>query len=150
MLIEHKEFDRHTGPPSNRQDDTIFRYCSFADLAIEGSGFDGALMDCTFRGIDWYWGLFNTTSFSRTRFENCTFRGTSFMGCQLVECHLSGCHFALDNLGGACRFEDCSIVECTFDKCELVLDSRAGRPVFARTRWYGCTQTQCVGLTGLF
>jgi uncharacterized protein YjbI with pentapeptide repeats len=150
MLIEHKAFDRHTGPPSNRQDDTIFRYCSFADLAIEGSGFDGALMDCTLRGIDWYWGLFNTTSFSRTRFENCTFRGTSFMGCQLVECHLSGCHFALDNLGGACRFEDCSIVECTFDKCEFVLDSRAGRPVFARTRWYGCTQTQCVGLTGLF
>jgi len=149
-LIEHQEFDRRTGPASNGQDDTIFRYCNFGDLSINGSGFDGGLIDCVLRKIDWYWGLFSSTAFLRTRFDNCTFRGSSFMGCRLLECHFSGCDFLLDNLGGACSFEDCAFVECTFDRCQFILDNPIGRPVFAKTRWYSCTQTQCVGLDGLF
>jgi uncharacterized protein YjbI with pentapeptide repeats len=150
MLIEHQEFDRNTGPPSNEQDDVIYRYCNFADLTIYGPGFDGAVIGCTFRDIEWYWVLFNIALFSRARFDNCTFRGATFADCQLVECKFNGCHFVLDNLGGACSFKDCSFVECTFDKCEFVLDNPYGRPVFENTRWYGCTQTQCIGLKGQF
>ena len=150
MLIEHGEFDRDNRPPLNQLDDTIFRSCSFANLEIEGSGLDGALIYCTLRDIDWYWGLFNTAIFLCTRFENCTFRGASFMSCRLLECQFIGCHFALDNLGGPCTFEDCSVVECTFDKCKLILDSPKGRTVFERTRWYGCTQNDCIGFSGLF
>jgi len=65
MLIERQEFNGHTGPPSNGQDDTVFRYYNFSDLDIEGKGFDGALIGCTFRKIDWYWSLFNPALFSR-------------------------------------------------------------------------------------
>lgn len=135
MLIESEEFDRGRGPPSDWQDSAIFLYCKFRDLAIEGSGADGALMGCDLINIDWYWGSFS---------------GTSFRGCRFLECRFERCRFVLDNMGGACIFDDCSFVECVFDQCEFVLDSPKGRLVFQPTRWYGRTQTRCAGLEGLF
>jgi uncharacterized protein YjbI with pentapeptide repeats len=148
-LIEEQEFNRASGPPSEWRE-TIFRFCTFADLAIEGHGLEGALLWCTLRNVDWYWGLFNVAIIIRTTFEGCVFRGSSFRGCQFVECKFDQCRFELDNLEAECTFDYCTIVECTFDRCKFVLGSPSGRSVFTKTRWYGCTQARCKGLEGLF
>lgn len=147
-LIEHAEFDRNSRP--FRQDDQIYRYCSFTDLNIEGFGVSGPLIGCVLQGVDWYWGLFNTAMVSRTTFKNCTFRGTSFMGCRFIECEFEDCRFQLSNLGGPCRFEGCILVDCRLDRCEFVLENPHARPVFTDTRWHGCTRTRCTGLEGQF
>ena len=147
-LIEEQEFIRDSGPPSE-WGDTIFQFCTFADLAIEGYGLEGALLWCTLRNVDWYWGLFNLAIIIRTTFEGCVFRGSSFRGCYFVECKFDQCRFELDNLEAECTFDDCTIVECAFERCKFVLDSPSGRPVFTKTRWYGCTQARCKGLEGL-
>ena len=100
MLIASEEFDRGRGPPSDWQDSAIFLYCKFRDLAIEGSGADGALMGCDLINIDWYWGSFNTAVLSQTGFEGCIFRGTSFRGCRFLECRFRTMPFCARQHGG--------------------------------------------------
>ncbi|CCD86677.1 protein of unknown function [Bradyrhizobium sp. ORS 285] len=151
MLIEHETFTRETGPPRGRSwDEAVFRWCNFARLEIEGQTIGGALLGCELRGIDWYWGLFNTTLLAHTTFKSCVFRGTSFTQCEVIACRFEDCRFVLDNLQGPCTFNSCMIVETVFDRCEFVVDNPRRAPVFVESRWYGCTQGGCSGLDGVF
>lgn len=47
-----------------------------------------------------------------------------FIGCKIVECHFIDCTFTRDNLNANCSFVDNS--------------------------WYGCTQSNCLGLEHAF
>ncbi len=58
-----------------------FKYCNFSKLDIEGAGFCGVLVGCVIEDSDWYWSLFNVTTFVSVKFINCTFRGCSFASC---------------------------------------------------------------------
>jgi hypothetical protein len=151
MLVESQEFDPKSGPPEQWDRDTVFLYCTFTDLSIEGPGMDGAAIRCTFENVEWYWSLFNTALFSNAKFVRCTFRGVSFRTCEFMSCKFEQCTFALDNLGGSCLFDECIVAECAFDRCEFVVGPRGRRELFTGTnRWYGCTQHQCKGLEGVF
>jgi uncharacterized protein YjbI with pentapeptide repeats len=149
MLIDSEEMNGAPGPLLEAMDGRIFRYCRFANFSIDGSGIEGALLWCAFEKVDWYWGLFNVATIAHSRFEDCVFRGTSFRGCEFVACSFTACSFELDNLDSACTFDDCSMVECTFERCSFAT-GRPDEPIFSNSRWYGCTQTQCVGLDGAF
>ena len=148
MLVEETTFTPQTAAPVWRE--TVFRFCEFEDLSMDGDSVEGALLWCRLKNLEWYWGLFNAAVIAQTKFHGCTFRGTSFRSCQFVECEFEGCRFILDNLASECTFADCSFVECRFDECEFVLDSPSGRPVFSNTRWYGCAQARCTGLAAQF
>lgn len=95
----------------------VFRYCEIENAVLEGGCFDGVFIDCGFKKVEWYWGLFNLAVLVNCKFEDCTFLGTSFAGCQFVECTFTNCRFAADNLGGSCsnsgsRFFACSVSNC--------------------------------------
>jgi uncharacterized protein YjbI with pentapeptide repeats len=151
MLIEHETFGPETGPPRGCSwDGGVFRWCSFAQLDIEGQTISGALLGCELREIDWYWGFFNVALLSHTTFKNCVFRGASFSGCEFVACRFEDCRFVLDNLSAPCTFEDCIVVETVFDRCEFVIENPRRTPVFVNSRWYGCTQRECSGLEDMF
>jgi uncharacterized protein YjbI with pentapeptide repeats len=151
MLIEHQEFNRENGPSrSSLWEDAVFRRCNFSQLEIDGQMIGGALLGCELRGLDWYWGLFNTALLAHTSFKNCIFRGSSFAGCEFVQCQFDDRQFALDNLRGPCSFEDCMVIESTFNRCEIIVDEQARQICFVNSRWYGCKQNDCSGFEGLF
>ena len=152
MLTESREFDRNEELPASLNEDGIFRYCNFDGLQFEGSPgcFDGALIGCVFRDVEWYLSMFNTADLISTKFINCTFLGTKFASCRLIECVFEHCRFDLDNLGGPCGFHDCLLVETRFAQCRLVLENPHDWPVFERNRSYGLTQVASTGFDGLF
>ena len=98
--------------------DDVFRYCTFDGLDVEGNGFEGIAVACTFRNSSWYWGLFNTAVFVDVLFVDCVFRGTGFAGCTFTRCQFVNCKFVKDNLNGDCRFDDCSWYDCEQTDCE--------------------------------
>jgi uncharacterized protein YjbI with pentapeptide repeats len=118
IFHESTEFEGGKSLPRGWQEGT-FKYCNFSKLNIEGSGFDGVLVGCVIEDSDWYWSLFNVTTFVSVKFINCTFRGSSFASCSFTECSFVNCSFVQDNLGGDCHFTD--------------------------NRWYACTQSGCTG-----
>lgn len=63
----------------------FFRYCEFIEASLEGGDFDGVFVGCTFKHIEWYWGLFNGAILIDCEFEDCSFRGTCFAACRLVK-----------------------------------------------------------------
>lgn len=149
MLIEYGKFDAKSGPPPAWDGDTIFQYCSFTGLSVDGHSVGGALIRCTLDGLDWYWGLFNTAVVAHTNFKNCVFRGTSFRGVDFVSCTFETCRFVRDNLQAACTFSDCTLTECTFSDCEFVLETTTDHePLFGNVRFYGCTRTNSPELVG--
>lgn len=149
MLIESRDFDRDADLPWSLVEGGIFRYCNFNHLHLEGPAFDGALIGCVLRDIEWYWGLFNCADFLSTRFMNCTFLGSNFAGCRLIECKFEGCRFDLDNLGGPSGLQDCLLVETSFDRCQVTLDNPLKHPVFEGNRCYRCEQRECEGFDAL-
>lgn len=144
MLIEGESFGGDAGHPL-WSGEPVFRFCQFDKLNIEGASFEGALLWSALRDIDWYWGLFNTATIVGTRFERCVFRGASFRGARFVKADFIDCRFALDNLGGACLFDDCSLTECRFERCVAETAAKP-EPLFQRTRLYGCDWSACRGL----
>jgi uncharacterized protein YjbI with pentapeptide repeats len=151
-LVESEVFDAQSGPPAD-WGETVFRYCTFERLDIEGLSFDGALLWSTLRGLDLYWPFFNTSIVVETRFEDCTFRGASFRGCRFVATTLLRCRFELDNLGGITSFHDTSFTECTFEGCRLVQPTdnakAAKTQTFENVRSHACQLTDCTGFEGL-
>jgi uncharacterized protein YjbI with pentapeptide repeats len=101
-------------------DDSVLRYCELAVPSVDGGHVGSTFLFCTFRGMDWYWSLFNLAIFVDCKFVGCAFRGASFVGCKFVDCKFEACTFAPDNLQGKCEFNE--------------------------TVWYGCTQKNCTGL----
>ena len=108
---------------ADRLEDSVFRYCVFSELSYESGHIDASFLSCEFTRVEWYWGLFNVCVFVGCKFNNCIFSGTSFSDCKFVGCTFVDCRFTLDNMGS----------DCTFDG----------------TVFYGCTQTNVVGLNSL-
>ncbi|MBK9217386.1 MAG: hypothetical protein RJA63_2472 [Pseudomonadota bacterium] len=96
-----------------------FRECVFNSASLECGTLDGVFVDCHFRDIEWYWGLFNGALFAGCVFERCVFRGTSFQSCRFVECLFADCQFLPDNLDTPCTA--------------------------TRVRWYACRNQGSVG-----
>jgi len=132
MASLHESAD-FIGPSALKHDlqDDVFRYCTFDGLDVEGPGFEGIAVGCTFRSSSWYWSLFNTAKFVEVEFTDCIFRGCSFAGCVFAICRFVNCTFTKDNLGGDCRFDDCSWFNCEQSGCEGLPKSFAA-PLMAR------------------
>jgi uncharacterized protein YjbI with pentapeptide repeats len=96
----------------------FFRHCQFSAASLEGGDFDGVFVACSFKQIEWYWGLFNTAILVDCVFEGCTFRGTSFAGCRMVNCIFRNCRFLSDNLDAPCSAWETSVYGCQFEGCE--------------------------------
>lgn len=148
MLFEHQEYNVDAGPPPE-WGDAVFKFCMFEDLDIDGVSFDGEMVSCTLCRVQLYWGFFNVALLANVTFHECVFPGASFRGCHFVECTFKDCRFTLDNLGGACIFDDCTLTECTFSNCSFDPSSRQPRLFSPSTRLYACTQTNCRGMEGI-
>lgn len=122
-LHENFEFQGRNARPPPLQDD-VFRHCTFDGLDVEGSGFEGVAIGCSFTNSTWYWNFFNTARFVEVEFKNCTFRGCGFAGCIFTQCRFVDCKFVKGNMGGDCSFADCA--------------------------WYDCRQTNCAGMAVAF
>ena len=138
MSIEYREYSRKKGPPQE-WDETVFGFCQFLDLDIDGVSFSGLMHYCTLERSKFYWGFFNTAAFIHTRFVECVFPGASFRGCHFVGCEFERCSFPLDNLGGAALIDDCTLTECRITGCSFEPSPREKRALLtAKTRLYGC------------
>lgn len=122
MLIESTEYNS-ASPRPNVDHGAVFKYCSFSDLT---DGFQASVeadfLSCTFNGVEFYWSLFNSILVYDCTFENCSFRGASFADSRFVDCKFINCQFTPGNIGGDCSFDS--------------------------SKWYGCTQLNCIGLNG--
>ena len=99
-------------------EEDCFKYCEFVGISPEGEHITADFNRCTFKDIDWYWGLFNIVNFIDCKFINCVFRGTSFADCKFVGCELVDCRFTKDNLNGDCRFDSTVSYSCKISNCE--------------------------------
>ncbi|MDX2204948.1 MAG: pentapeptide repeat-containing protein [Hyphomicrobiaceae bacterium] len=151
MLIEDERFDEDH-PPQDLAEwrDIVIRRTAFDALELEGLSFDGVMQSCIFTSTEIYWGLFNCAAVIGTRFEACRFSGTSFRGCTFVDCEFVECTFRLDNLGGDCTIDDCLMAACWFVRCTWIKKADDVPRDITKTRWLGCTQTNCTGFDGLF
>jgi uncharacterized protein YjbI with pentapeptide repeats len=148
MLVESSEFSPGLGLPES-WGDTVFRYCTFDALDIDGINFDGLMDSCTIRRSTFYWGLFNTALLHCVRFEHCIFPGTSFRGCSFVDCAFSDCAFILDNLGGSCTVDGCLIAATHFTGCRFEHRESRANSIFTRNRVMGSTHVGCTGIAPL-
>ena len=144
-IIDGMEFVGNEGLPQKWHKQVV-QYCSFSSMEIYGS-IDGILIGTTFEKVDFYWMLFNCTLVSRCTFTDCGFQGASFSGSRFVDCEFVNCRFELDNLGGQCSFSDSVFVECSFARSKFVPRTDKPEPMFEKTRFYGCSQDGCLGLT---
>jgi uncharacterized protein YjbI with pentapeptide repeats len=119
MTSFHESAD-FIGPLALKHDlqDDVFRYCTFEGLNVEGQGFEGIALDCTFKNSSWYWSLFNTARFVEVEFTGCVFRGCGFAGCIFTRCRFVNCQFTKSNLGADCTFDDCSGYDCEQTVCQ--------------------------------
>jgi uncharacterized protein YjbI with pentapeptide repeats len=85
-------------------DENYFKFCDFEGFSVEGGVVGSDFIGCTFRDVEWYWGMFPLANFIACRLVNCTFRGTSFRDARFVECLIDRCLFVKDNLDGECEF----------------------------------------------
>jgi uncharacterized protein YjbI with pentapeptide repeats len=97
-------------------DDDLYKFCTFENFAVEGKTVSGDFIDCTFKGMDWYWGFFSGVTFLRCHFGGCTFSGCSFTDARFVECSFEDCRFVKDNLGGDCDFAGAIAYGCDLRK----------------------------------
>lgn len=149
MLYEVSEFGGAHGLP-DEWGDNVFRFCTFDSLDIDGFGFDGAMMGCTVRRSQFYWGFFNTAVLVDLRFQDCVFPGTSFRGCRIIDCTFERCQFTLSNLGGDCTVDDCTIVGTSFLDCRFDHKPGTRQSIFTHNnRIHGCRQMGCSGLDGV-
>jgi uncharacterized protein YjbI with pentapeptide repeats len=95
--------------------DGYFKFCDFEGFSIEAGLVASDFVDCSFKGIDWYWGLFSQCNFINCKFTDCTFRGCSFPGTRFVDCKIVNCKFIQDNLGGECGFSGTVAYGCSVE-----------------------------------
>ncbi|MBP6002091.1 MAG: pentapeptide repeat-containing protein [Pyrinomonadaceae bacterium] len=99
-------------------EDDYYKYCEFVDISTAGGHITSDFANCTFRNVEWYWGIFNIVNFVDCIFVNCVFRGTSFPDCKFVACEIQGCRFIKDNLDGDCTFEGAVAYNCKVSNSE--------------------------------
>jgi len=99
-------------------DDNYFKYCNFegfsADIVLIASDF----VNCSFKNVEWYGGLFNHTNFISCEFIDCQFMGASFPDSRFIECTLENCRFLKDSVGRECDFSRAVAYECRVKGCE--------------------------------
>jgi uncharacterized protein YjbI with pentapeptide repeats len=120
-LHESVEFTSASALPDDLRD--AFRFCTFDGLDVEGPGFEGIAVGCTFKDSAWYWSLFVTAQFVDVEFRGCVFRGCSFADCVFARCKFVDCRFVKDNLNGGCRFVDCAWYDFGQVGCEGLPES---------------------------
>jgi uncharacterized protein YjbI with pentapeptide repeats len=98
-------------------DEGYFKYCDFENFAIEGKVVDSEFVGCTFKGIDWYMGLFTHSNFINCKILDSQFSGTSFPDTRFVDCEFVNCQFKEDNIGRACDFSKTIAYGCTIENC---------------------------------
>ena len=123
MLFESETFSPDAKPFPDWRNET-YHYCNFERFSDLTDPVEGSYLGCEFVGCGWYWALFNCAVLVRVKFENCQFDGCSFSSCTFVECEFVGCKFGDDSFEKGCSFDE--------------------------SRWYGCTQSNCTGLEGVF
>ncbi len=96
-------------------DEGYFKFCNFEGLSIEGGLVSSDFHGCTFKEIDWYWGLFSDCNLIDCNFVDCTFAGTNFPGTKFINCKLVNCKFIQDNLGVECGFSETSSCGCSVE-----------------------------------
>lgn len=96
-------------------DEGYFKFCNFEGFSIEGGLVSSDFHGCTFKEIDWYWGLFSDCNLIDCNFVDCTFAGTNFPGSRFINCKLMNCKFIQDNLGGECGFSETSAYSCSVE-----------------------------------
>lgn len=128
MAVLHESVD-FAGPSAlaHDQQDDVFRFCDFDGLDVEGQGFEGVAIGCTFKNSAWYWSLFNTARFIEVEFNGCVFRGCGFAGCIFTLCRFVDCKFVKGNLGGDCTFDDCAWYDCAQVDCDGLPESLVSR-----------------------
>lgn len=96
-------------------DDNYFKFCTFEGFSREGGVTGSDFLSCSFRDVDWYWGLFTGANFIDCEFVNCVFRGSTFADSRFVECRLTNCRFIRDNLEAECHFSGTVAYGCSVD-----------------------------------
>ena len=107
-------------------DDRYFKYCEFDGFSQDGGVIDSDFINCSFKNVDWYWGIFTQANFIKCDFTNCDFRGTSFVDARFVECKLDNCRFIRDNLNADCDFSRSVAYGCTVNGGEGFIANAAG------------------------
>jgi uncharacterized protein YjbI with pentapeptide repeats len=97
--------------------DGYFKYCEFDDFSIEGAIVSSDFLDCLFKGLDCYWGLFSYSNFIACRFTDCTFAGTAFPDTRFVDCSFVNCKFVKNNLDRECDFSKTIAYGCSLENC---------------------------------
>lgn len=85
-------------------DEGYFKFCKVEGLSIGGQQVTSGFVGCSFKNIDWYWGLFSGCNFINCNFADCVFAVTGFADSRFVDCKLVNCRFSQDQLGGDCDF----------------------------------------------
>jgi len=98
-------------------DEGYFKFCTFEGFSIEGKQVSSDFNSCSFKRVDWYWGLFSGCNFIGCSFIDCTFAGTNFPDTRFIDCKLVNCRFIQDNLGGECDFSKTTAEGCSVEKC---------------------------------
>lgn len=98
-------------------DEGYFKFCAFEGLSVEGELVSSDFVDCSFKDINWYWGLFSGSNFIGCQFTECVFAGTGFPKTRFVDCRLVNCKFIQGNLGGGCDLSKTIIYGCSFENC---------------------------------
>lgn len=96
-------------------DDNYFKFCDFENFSVDGGTVSSDFVDCSFKDVDWYWGLFSCSNFVKCLFTDCVFRGSSFADTRFVECTLTNCQFVKDNLDRDCDFPKTVAYGCSID-----------------------------------
>jgi uncharacterized protein YjbI with pentapeptide repeats len=101
-----------------RLDENYFKYCTFDGFSQEGGVVSSDFVSCSFRDVEWYWGLFTLANFINCSFVNCVFRGTTFAESRFVECTMTNCRFLRDNLDSECTFPGTVAFRCSLEGVE--------------------------------
>jgi uncharacterized protein YjbI with pentapeptide repeats len=96
-------------------DENYFKFCDFDGFSTEGGFVCSDFVSCSFRNVDWYWGLFSGSNFIACQFADCIFRGVSFPDSRFIECKLTNCRFVKDNLNGECDFSKTVAYGCVIE-----------------------------------
>jgi uncharacterized protein YjbI with pentapeptide repeats len=96
-------------------DENYFKFCDFENVSVDGGTVGSDFVDCSFKDVEWYWGLFSGSNFVNCLFRDCVFRGSTFADCRFVACSLTNCRFVKDNLDGDCDFSKTVAYGCLVD-----------------------------------
>jgi uncharacterized protein YjbI with pentapeptide repeats len=103
QLIEYAEYNNEL---LDNLENSIFRYCSFNKIQLDGGSVDAIFIACQLNELDWYWTFFNSCLFVDIHFTQCIFSGANFSECHFFNCNFINCIFQENNIGTPCYFKN--------------------------------------------